>query len=111
MSITDSRIRAAVWQGSSTGRWYVDVYYARRRSAGSSPVVRSDRDRDPGTPVIEQDFATRLEALDYAAQLVGTMRLTTALATGTTPAGKAATAWARLGLVGRTTTPEPLEAP
>lgn len=85
MSITDSRIRAAVWQGAERWdgrrrRWYVDVYYAARRMPGSSVVGRCATDRDWSTEVIQRDFATRLEALNHANYLVALMRRTAALA-------------------------------
>lgn len=82
MSIADSKIRAAVWQGAGhgrRGRWYVDVYYAARRGDPMSPVWRAAVDGDTGAEVIEGDFASRLEALDYAERTVGLMRITAAL--------------------------------
>lgn len=71
--IADHRIRAAVWYGTGSGNWHVDVYVARRR--GTARVVfRAGTDRDMRTTPIERTFATRLEALNYAHRTVGTIR-------------------------------------
>lgn len=79
MSITDSTIRAAVWQARRGGPWYSEVYFAERRSRVLL-ALRCDFDRDPRTEVVRHRHASRLEALDYAADLVGLMRGAAALA-------------------------------
>lgn len=79
MSITDSRIRAAVWFGEVTGTWYVDVYYAARRTPGTSPFARAEADHEPGTEVIGKEFADRVAALNYANSTVYVRRRTGAL--------------------------------
>ncbi|HEX7352506.1 hypothetical protein [Brachybacterium sp.] len=116
MSITDSRIRASVWAGSEDWRdqgrrWYVDVYYAARRSPATPAILRAELDADPDTEVIRRDFATRGEALDYARFTVGLMRRTAAIAIAVS-AGMVTTEQA-LAALGNVTTPnpEPLEAP
>lgn len=110
-AITDSPIRAAVWFGEGTGTWWTDVYYAARRTHGTSPVDRSDTDGDLTADVIAKNFDTQLEALDYAAELVGSMRLSAALAIGMVSAaemldGLSERAAAVLGI-----NPDPMEAP
>lgn len=116
MNITNWKIRAAVWQGSERWdgrrpRWYVDVYYAARRLPGTSVVGRCATDRDYSTGVIQRDFTTRLEALDYATQTVRAIRLAGALTAGNVSAEQAATAWARMGRAGTSVNPDLLEAP
>lgn len=110
-AVTDSPIRAAVWFGEGTGTWWADVYYAARRTHGTSPVDRSDTDGDLTADVIAKNFDTQLEALDYAAELVGSMRLSAALAIGMVSAadlldGLSERAAAVLGI-----NPDPMEAP
>lgn len=113
MTITDHRVRAAVWHSPASGEWRVEVYYAaRRRRRRVSVVLRADFDRDLSTEPVRRSFPDRLEALDWAAGTVGVMRLACSLAVGTVPARVAAAAWARAGAAGlEAVAPEPMEAP
>ena len=109
-AITDSRIRAAVWFGEGTGTWWADVYYAARRTHGTGPVDRSDADGELTADVIAKNFDTQLEALDYAAELVGSMRLSTALAIGMVSSAELLDGCERAAAV-LGINPDPMEAP
>lgn len=114
MSITDNRIRGAVWYGGGSGQWWADVYYAAGRDPDARAYERAEVDGDSDAEVIDQDFATRAEALAYVEQVIGALRVAAALALGGVSAAELSAALEQMtaALAAEAAgNPEPLEAP
>lgn len=91
MSSNDRKVRAAVWQGPATGRWYVEVYRARHRTPGAEPHERSDVDAAPASEVLILERDTFADAITTADRMVGSIRMAVeaALSAGAATADRA----------------------
>lgn len=75
--------RAAVWYGSGTGTWWVDLYTADRRTPGLRPHDRAEVDAAVSSPVRSEEFGSWRSAITYAVHAVTSMRMTALILEGT----------------------------
>ena len=75
--------RAAVWYGSGTGTWWVDLYTADRRTPGLRPHDRAHVDAVAPSAFPYAGFESWREAITYAVHAVTSMRMTALILEGT----------------------------